>query len=193
MKPSERRALEAEKRAQKEVEAKERSLQSDCGSADDGNSEKREGFFSKHVRIITFAICVVLILTVLGPWSIDRLVTKHRESIFGSDMSNKEDITPNDIVALARLGETLTWNDLNDFNYNDLSQDYLDEVTNKKRTEYRREYAVDGMLVVRVIGNSTSGRPASVQLLYYGKDAEVMNEIRGKDVTDFLTRHGYLK
>lgn len=193
MKPSERRALEAEKRAQREAEVKERSLQSDCGSADDGNSEKREGFFSKHVRIITFAICVVLILTVLGPWSIDRLVTKHRESIFGSDMSNKEDITPNDIVALARLGETLTWNDLNDFNYNDLSQDYLDEVTNKKRTEYRREYAVDGMLVVRVIGNSLSGRPASVQLLYYGKDAEVMNEIRGKDVTDFLTRHGYLK
>ena len=193
MKPSERRALEAEKRAQKEVETKERSLQSDYGSADDGNSEKCEGFFSRHVRIITFAICVVLILTVLGPWSIDRLVTKHRESIFGSDMSNKEDITPNDIVALAQLGETLTWKNFNDFNYNDLSQDYLDEVTNKKRTEYRREYAVDGMLVVRVIGNSTSGRPTSVQLLYYGKDAEVMNEIRGKDVTDFLTRHGYLQ
>ncbi len=192
MKPSERRALEAEKRAQKEVEAKERSFQKDNPN-DESQSAKREGFFSKHVRIITFAICVVLILTVLGPWSIDRLVTKHRESIFGSDMDNKEDITPSDIIALAELGDTLTWNDLKDFNYNDLSQDYLDEVTNKKRTEYRREYAVDGMLVVRVIGNSTSGRPASVQLLYYGKDAEVMNEIRGKDVTDFLTRHGYLK
>ena len=194
MKPSERRALQAEKQAQKESEQKEKELQSRSVGYDDGSDNgKRESFFSRHVRIITFSICVVLILTVLGPWSIDRLVSKQRESIFGSDMSDKQDITARDIVSLAERGDALTWSDFNKFNYNDLSYDYRDSATNKKKTEYQREYSVDGMLTVKVIGSSLSGRPSSVQLIYYGKDAEVIKEMRGANVVDFLTRHGYLK
>ena len=194
MKPSERRALQAEKQAQRESLQTEKELRNRSSAHDDASSdEKKEGFFSRNVRIITFSICVVLILTVLGPWSIDRLVLKHRESIFGSDISDKQDITAKDIVSLAERGDTLTWSDLDKFNYNDLSYDYRDPTTNKKKTEYQREYSVDGMLTVKVIGSSLNGRPASVQLIYYGKDAEVIKDMRGADVVDFLTRHGYLK
>ena len=193
MKPSERRALEAEKQAQREVEQKEKELRDGNTVYDDVDDGKKEGFFSRNIRIITFSICVVLILTVLGPWSVDMLVSKHRESIFGSDMSDKQDITARDIVSLAERGDALTWSDFNKFNYNDLSYDYRDSATNKKKTEYQREYSVDGMLTVKVIGSSLSGRPSSVQLIYYGRDAEVIKEMRGADVVDFLTRHGYLK
>ena len=194
MKPSERRALQAEKQAQRESLQTENELQRErVGYDKESNDEKKEGFFSKHVRIITFSICIVLILTVLGPWSIDRLVSKQRESIFGSKTKDKQDITAQDIVSLAELGDSLTWSNFDKYNYTDQTRDIYDEVTGKKRTEYQREYAVDAMLTVKVIGSSKKGRPSRVQIIYYGKDAEIIEEIRGKDLTEFLTRHGYLK
>ena len=196
MKPSERRALQAEKQAQRESLQTEKELPHDRVRYDkesnDGN-ENKEGFFSKHVRVITFSICIVLILTVLGPWSIDRLVSKQRESIFGSKTKNKQDITAQNIISLAELGDSLTWSNFDKYNYTDQTRDIYDEVTGKKRTEYQREYAVDAMLTVKVIGSSLKGRPTRVQIIYYGKDAEIIEEIRGKDLTEFLTRHGYLK
>ena len=194
MKPSERRALQAEKQAQSEAQQKEKELQSRSASYDDTSSdEKKEGFFSRNVRVITFSICVVLILTVFGPWSVDRLVSKHRESIFGAETKGKQDITAQDIVYLAGLGDSLTWSSFDKYNYTNQTRTIHDEITNRKRTEYQREYAVDAMLTVKVIGSSSKGRPTSVQLVYYGVDAEFIEEIRGYDVIDFLTRHGYLK
>ena len=132
MRPSERRALEAEKKAQKQAD-QEKEFVAENHSGDRAESGKQEGFFSKHVRIITFSICIVLILTVLGPWSVDRLVSKHRESIFGAEMSDKQDITAKNIVALAERGDALTWSDFEKFNYNDLSYDYRDPTTNTAR------------------------------------------------------------
>ena len=197
MKPSERRALEAEKRAQKEAEQRERELLKgsskwDSVDTDDGKPRK-ESFFQNHVKLITFVICATLILTVLGPWGVDRLVSKHRESIFGKEVSNKKNITVTDIIALANKGDMLTWSDFEKYNYTDQTRVIHDEITDKKRTEYQREYSVDGSLFVKVIGSSPNGRPTCVQLNYYGVGAEVISEIRGEDLTDFLTRHGYLK
>ena len=193
MKPSERRALQAEKQAQREAEQNEKEIRSGSCECDEADAEKKESFFSRNVRVITFSICVVLILTVLGPWSVDRLVSKHRESIFGSETKNKQDLTAQDIVYLAGLGDSLTWSSFDKYNYTDQTRTIHDEVTGKKRTEYQREYAVDAMLTVKVIGSSSKGRPARVQMIYYGKDAEIIEEIRGKNVTEFLTQHGYLK
>ena len=197
MKPSEKRALEAEKRAQKDAEQRESELlkgSSKWDSADtDDSKPRKESFFQNHVKLITFVICAVLILTVLGPWGVDRLVSKHRESIFGKEIDGKKDITVPEIVTLANKGEALTWKDFEKYNYTDLSYEYRDDITNKTRVEYQREYSVDGSLVVKVIGSSLNGSPSFVQLIYYGRDAEVINEIRGEDITDFLIRHGYIK
>ena len=198
MKPSERRALEAEKRAQREAETREKEIQkgtSEWKKDDLSNEEspKKEGFFQSHVRIITFSICVVLILTVFGPWAVDRLVDKHRQSIFGTSTENKQDISVKDVIYLAALDDTLTWSDFEKYNYKDLSYEYRDENTKKTKVEYQREYSVDGLLTVKVIGSSLNGRPAIVQLVYYGRDAEILSEIRGEDLTEFLARHGYLK
>lgn len=197
MKPSERRALEAEKRAQKDAEQRESELlkgSSKWDSADtDDSKPRKESFFQNHVKLITFVICATLILTVLGPWGVDRLVSKHRESIFGKEVSNKKNITVTDIIALANKGDMLTWSDFEKYNYTDQTRVIHDEITDKKRTEYQREYSVDGSLVVKVIGSSLNGRPTCVQLNYYGVGAEGISEIRGEDLTDFLTIHGYLK
>ena len=195
MKPSEGRAIEAERAAQSEAEAKEKAIlkgDSASGHTSDGEVPTREGFFSKNVRIITFAICAVLILTVLGPWSVDRLVEKQRESIFGSSKTNKENITVSDIIYLADLGDALAWSDFDKFNYTDFSYDYRDEATNKKKTEYIREYSVDGVLTVKVIGSSMKGSPACVQLICY-REGAIIEDIRGADVRGFLTEYGYIK
>ena len=195
MKPSERRALEAEKKAQREAEAKEKAIlkgESASGYTNNGDVPTREGFFSKNVRIITFAICAVLILTVLGPWSLDRLVENHRESIFGSSKTNKENITVSDIIHLAEQGDALIWSDFDKFNYTDFSYDYRDESTNKKKTEYIREYSVDGVLTLKVVGSSMKGSPACVQLIYY-REGAIIEDIRGSDVRSFLAEYGYLK
>ena len=197
MKPSERRALEAEKRAQKEAEQRESELLKGSskwdGNTEDDGKPRKESFFQNHVKLITFIICATLILTVLGPWGVDRLVSKHRESIFGKDVSGKKDITVSDIVALANKGEMLTWDDFETYNYTDQTRVIHDENTGKKRTEYQREYSVDGSLAVKVIGSSLNGRPECVQLSYYGVGAETIIDIRGEDLTDFLIRHGYIK
>ena len=197
MKPSERRALDAEKRAQREVEQRENELIKGSSQwdtkVDEDSKPRKESFLQNNVKLITFAICAVLILTVLGPWGVDRLVSKHRESIFGKQIDNKKQITISEVVAIANKGDALTWSDFDKFNYTDLSYEYREEGTNKKRTEYQREYSVDASLIVKVIGSSLDGSPAFVQLIYYGKDAEVMSEIRGEDITEFLIRHGYIK
>jgi hypothetical protein len=196
MKPSERRALEAEKRAQKDAEQRESELlkgSSKWDSADtDDSKPRKESFFQNHVKLITFAICAVLILTVLGPWGVDRLVSKHRESIFGKEIDGKKDITVPEIVALANKGEALTWNDFEKYNFKDYSNEYREEKTNKKIIQYERDYHVDEMLYVKVIGHSINGRPDCVRLIYALK-GDMILEIRGEDITDFLIRHGYIK
>ena len=115
MKPSEKRALEAEKRAQREAAERERELEREAAKAkkeDDlpnidtepdaiDNTEqvtpdesttgykRKEGFIQSHIRLITFIVTSALVLFVLGPLGIDMLVASKNNKI----VNNKEDIS----------------------------------------------------------------------------------------------------
>ena len=131
MKPSERRALEAEKRAQREAEARERELteektekaQKEQPSAEESETtpdikadekpyRRKEGFFQSHIRLITFIITATLILTVFGPLGVDMLVAAKNDKI----VNNKEDISIETVYKIYDLYDSVQWGSFKNFN-----------------------------------------------------------------------------
>ena len=233
MKPSERRALEAEKRAQKEAleaekraqrEALEREKQlekkasrgentggdnggfgrnneTDNERLDTGAEYKklpeeeievagdgyhRESFFSNHVRLITFIISITLVLTVLGPWGIDMLVSKSRQEWNGDNSQEGKKLTVNIVIALSDKGYDMTWADLNGFGYEDSSY------TKKGKTTYNHKYSFEESesLCLEVIGSTNTGSPDIVRLIDYGSGEYI--DIRKEAADAFLEKHGYI-
>lgn len=221
MKPSERRALEEEKRRQKEaldreklLEAKSKrqmindSRQSPIDDEKERNEDKsyvklpeeeievkgdgyhREGFFGSHIRLITFIITLALVLTVLGPWGIDLLVNKSRQG--WNQKSENPDlpfITVKQVISLSNQGESITWEMLAKYNY----EDYTFEKQGK--TTYNRKYfiAEDSNLCLEVIGYKDTGRPDIVRLIDYNSPEGMKSyiDIRKDSAEDFLIEHGY--
>ncbi len=216
MKPSERRAMEAEKRAAREAAARERELERQASKPKSGTSEPekengfnsdapyykpkeeeirvegdgyhKESFFSNHVRLITFIVTVALILTVLGPIGIDMLVDKSREEVFGESVTDKKDITPGAIRELAELGNDMRWKHLDNFNYTDHSREV--KKNGKKVTQYIREYELAFNLVLRVEGYDMGKAPDIVRLIDYDAE-EFVPDVRTGNVETFLAKRGY--
>ena len=146
MKPSEKRALDAEKRAQREAEQREKLLEAKSKrqeslaerrteeeservntSADykklpeeeievQGDGYHRESFFGRNVKLITFIVCMALILTVLGPGGVDMLVEKSRAQYVNDEIVNRIDLSVSGLELLADMGSTLSWDDLANLN-----------------------------------------------------------------------------
>lgn len=225
MKPSERRALQAEKLAQKAAEERERAAEreardrekrdgelsererlikareerdkrdtvapEDAGGIsaeytesksgmdkpERGDGYHREGFFGSHVRLITFIITVTLILTVFGPWAIDRIVEKNR----GDIVDTKKDITVTEVLALADRGN-VKWEDLSAYNYTDLSY------TRENKTYTVREYAIAGTgFVIKVGAYSDKGAPDYVRIIDYFNGEYVDISEGGYVVNEFIS------
>ena len=175
MKPSERRALEAERRAQKEAEAREIELTSKKkeeasneqpitveGAPNINTDEKpyvrKEGFFQSHIRLITFIITATLIITVFGPLGVDMLVAKKNDKI----VNNKEDISIETVYKIYDLYDSVQWGSFKNFNYTD----YSDKI--EGTLIYEREYPVkDSRLVVKAGGSSLSDKPEYIYLIDY--------------------------
>ena len=235
MKPSERRALEAEERARKEAEQREKLLEakakrtstpeaqrdyeserikSDTGYKKlpeeeivvKGDGYHRESFFGRHVKLITFIICLTLILTVIGPWGIDRMVDKGRQDIYGDEVMNKNDLSVKGVMMLAQMGETITWDTFENLNYIDYSFEKNDVLTQI------REYPIEGTSLVLRVGGTETGKvteykitgtnivlfrksdmklpetPDYVRLIDYS-NGEFVDDIRKDDVAVFLSKY----
>lgn len=236
MKPSERRALEAEERARKEAEQREKLLEAKAKrqapvsearpmeetervntSAEykklpeeeihvKGDGYHRESFFGNHVKLITFIICVALMVTVVGPWGVERLVDKGRQEIYGKEVDNKTTLSVEGLYLLADMGDDLTWESLTHLRYTDYSyeKDGINTVI--------REYSVSGTELVLRVGGSEVGtvkeygipgtnivlfrqkdlklpsQPDYVRLIDY-KSGDFVNDIRKDDITVFLAEH----
>lgn len=189
MKPSERRALEAEKRAQREAEMRERELEIGKAAssaprasnyAADGRYERKEGFFQSHVRIITFIICMVLILTVLGPWGIDKLVEKGRNKV----VNDQKDMTVDTIYMIwDNVGE-ITFSSFDNFNYTDLSYD------SKNGEYFVREFPIENTdLVLKVGGADMNKAPDYAYLIHYDRDGSSYIDVMKENPREFLEDH----
>ena len=195
MKPSERRALEAEKRAQKEAEVREKELARDAKRSEletDGtrldNSEqpeeivyvherkkeekpnkRKEGFFQSHVRLITFIITATLVATVFGPLGVDMIVAAKNNKI----VNNKEDISITTVYSVYDNAEIIEWKNFRNFNYTDYSYD------SDSGTYQIREYPIsNSRLVLKVGGPALSNRPDYIYLIDYrtGENIDVYRE-----------------
>lgn len=208
MKPSERRAMEAEKRAMREAADREREHEKRANRAersrdDDeqinanadfyklaeeeievkGDGHHKEGFFQSHVRLITFIITVTLLLTVIGPWGIDKLVDATREEVFGKDVEDKTSLTLSAVVLLSEMGYDMGWSSLEKFNYTDYSFE------KEGKTTYLREYEIEGTtLVLRVGGSSLTSSPDYVRLIDYF-NGESVDDIRKESITAFIEKY----
>ncbi len=191
MKPSEKRALEAEKRAQREAAERERELEREAKrtkkeeelpeSDTIGNTEqaspddnltgykRKEGFIQSHIRLITFIVTSALVLFVLGPLGIDMLVASKNDKI----VNNKEDISIETVYKIYDLYDSIHWGSFKNFNYTD----YSDKV--EGILVYEREYPVkNSRLVVKAGGSSMSDRPEYIYLIDYknGKRIDLKKE-----------------
>ena len=208
LKPSERRALEAEKRAQREAAEREKYLEKRSSKKEDptkeaqetervnmnasyvkppeeeievkGDGYHRESFFGRNVKLITFIICMALILTVLGPWGIDMLVEKSRAQFVDKQINNKIALTVSGLELLADMGKSLTWDDLANLNCT-VFEDSKDIV---------KEYPIEGTyLTLRVEGTSSSQYPEIVRLIHYDS-GEYVNDIRTQSIDSLLAKFG---
>jgi len=208
LKPSERRALEAEKRAQREAAEREKYLEKRSSKKEEPTKEEqetervnmnasyvkppeeeievkgdgyhRESFFGRNVKLITFIICMALILTVLGPWGIDMLVEKSRAQFVDKQINNKIALTVSGLELLADMGKSLTWDDLANLNCT-VFEDSKDIV---------KEYPIEGTyLTLRVEGTSSSQYPEIVRLIHYDS-GEYVNDIRTQSIDSLLAKFG---
>ena len=210
MKPSEKRALDAEKRAQREAEQREKLLEAKSKrqeslaerrteeeservntSADykklpeeeievQGDGYHRESFFGRNVKFITFIVCMALILTVLGPWGVDMLVEKSRAQYVNDEIVNKLDLSVSGLELLADMGSTLSWDDLANLNCT-VFEDSKDIV---------KEYPIkDTYLTLRVEGTSSSKYPEIVRLIHYDS-GEYVNDIRKQSIDKIIAKYG---
>ena len=200
MKPSEKRALEAEKRAQREAAERERELERETwrsenedkreADAENGNPEstelifsqerearyqRKEGFIQSHVRLITFIITAALVLFVLGPLGIDMLVASKNDKI----VKNKEDISIETVYKIYDLYDGVHWGSFKNFNYTD----YSDKVEGV--LIYEREYPVkDSRLVVKAGGSSMKDSPEYIYLIDYRNGVRI--DLKKEDPRNYV-------
>ena len=152
-----------------------------------GDGYHRESFFGSHIRLITFIITITLVLTVLGPWTIDYLVTKSRDgwAKTGGEQ-NLVDITIDDILRIETT-ESYTWKAFEGFNYVDTSDG----------GDYMREYffAESENLSVKIISATGSGKPDIILLIDYNSPKGMENNVNlyKGSAEEFLKEHGYIK
>lgn len=148
-----------------------------------GDGYHKEGFFQSHVRLITFIVTVTLLLTVVGPWGIDKLVDATREDIFGKDVEDKTTLTLSAVVLLSEMGYDMGWSSLEKFNYTDYSFE------KEGKTTYLREYEIEGTsLVLRVGGPNLTSAPDYVRLIDYF-NGESIDDIRKENITAFIEKY----
>ena len=184
MKPSEKRALReaqmraAEEKAKAVPEAEEKT---EAESVEETVPEHRpykrkEGFFQAHVRLITFIITAVLVMTVLGPLGIDMLVASKNNK----GVTNRKDMAIETVYLVHDNAAIIEWKNFDKFNYSDLSYE------SKTGRYIVREYPIaNSRLVLKVGGPDSKVHPEFIQLIDY-RSGQYVNVLLD-DPRDFVS------
>ena len=187
MKPSEKRAFEAEKRRMAEERAAVEKQKQDAPSTVTDTPQcgedappckpykRKEGFIQSHIRLITFIITATLVLTILGPLGIDMLVAAKKDKV----VNNKKDIDITTVYSIYDNADVIEWKNFRNFNYTDYSYD------SKNGEYYVREYPIsNSRLVLKVGGSSLNTQPDYIYLIDY-RSGEYINVLK-EDPRDFV-------
>lgn len=178
MKPSERRALREQKRAETEAEAQRRATEkiesvneneanstlqfADYGAkikknrADGSYHTRKEGFFSKHAMLITAVIASAVVLSgaIVGVDLLVKYVNDNKYTV----VDDKIDIDIASVYILHDYIDDVEWRHLVDFNYTDYSG----------KNNIIREYPIKGTdLVLRVGGPKNQKNPDFIHIRDY--------------------------
>ena len=196
MKPSERRAMQA----QKQAEARERELEKLNGqraqteqaaerqeakntlpgvqqAADENVRGGAKGFLFRHAKLIAFLVTSVLIICVFSPFAVDRLLDSRENA---GVVGNKKNLSIEAVYSIADNYGSITWKSFEKFNYTDMSRD--------DGTYFTREYFVDGSkFVLRVGGYDLDDVPEYIYLMSYA-DEDYVNLANG-NVREFVKKY----
>lgn len=183
MKPSERRALrrrdEIGKNSGYESTYQDTQINSNFKKSS-AVSERKEGFFQSHVRLITFLICMAVFLLVFGPWNIYHI--SKAISDMEKKVDNKRDMSMETVYALSELGEELSWMHFETYNYTDLSYDTDDG------KYIKREYCVkDTGYIIWAGGIKGQSRPEYVYLIDIGNTGDVL-DMRKENIKKYVKK-----
>ena len=211
MKPSERRALLEKKRAEKEAEAQRRAEAAAYGdetnesvdyikpikptasryipflgkkerAESEDKVEKKEGFFSKHVMLITgiIASLVVICGVVFGIDYLKDFVNDNQFTVYNDGV----DISMAEVNILHDNFYAVQWRHLEGFNYTDYSY------TKKGGKYILREYPIEGTeLVVRMGGPENQKEPDFIYVRDYESGEYI--DISVDDPRYFFDERGY--
>lgn len=204
MKPSEKRALLEKKCQEREAEALRRESEclqvqeDDLVPSVDAQTEKDvvfekevkpkktrrhlEGFFSRHVMIITAVIASLVLFggVVFGIDALVKFVDENKTVV----VDDRIDIDIESVYILHDNFYSAQWRHLEEFNYEDFSY------TKKDGKYIIREYPVDGStLVLKVGGPEKSATPDFMYLIDY--DNKLRIDISIDDPRYFVEQYGY--
>ena len=94
-----------------------------------------ETLFTANVKLITFIICMVVLLATIGPWSIVRIVRWYQEY----EQEQTEVLVPRtQLDALIARGEKLNWGDFDGYTYQVVADDsvYICKYTGENESFY---------------------------------------------------------
>ena len=192
MKPSERRALLAERQAQREAEERERERQraeraaavergetaperdeAELFAANEKPRRKkeraesdghhRESFWSNNARLIAFVVTTVVVLFVVGPLGYD-IYLNVSDALSQGNRVEGVAMEIDDVYFIAENGDAIKWSSFEKFQYTDYGGE--------------REFPIEGTdLTLRVGKSSESAYPEYVRLIHY-KSGDLIKEIR---------------
>lgn len=171
MKPSERRALKAQKEAEM-LQSEQYAVNEPTADIEEKQQQTKpravKSFFSNNARLIAFIVTSFLIITVFSPFAIDMFLESQKDK---GTVTDKKDITVQQVYVIADNYGSITWKSFEQFNYRDMSRD--------DGKYYTREYPIaNTLLVLQVGGRTMSGQPEYIYLISL-EDAEYINV--GKD------------
>lgn len=80
---------------------------------------KTENFFTRHVKLLTFLVCLSLFFMFFGPWNISRLAKWKKEQ------DELKDRMPEKYIEhLIEIGPELEWADFSHYTYKVIAEDY---------------------------------------------------------------------
>lgn len=141
MKPSERRAMMAERERQAAERESQPKVNAEKPPRERKTDEKKQNFFSNHARLIAFIVTALVVFTVFSPFAVDMFIEWQSNR---NVVNNKKDITLDQVYVVADNYGSVTWQTFNDFNYTDRSHD------NGKYQ--KREYPIKDTGFVLVVG-----------------------------------------
>ena len=141
MKPSERRAMMAERERQAAERESQPKVNAEKPPRERKTDGKKQSFFSNHARLIAFIVTALVVFTVFSPFAVDMFIEWQSNR---NVVNNKKDITLEQVYVVADNYGSVTWQTFNDFNYTDRSHD------NGKYQ--KREYPIKDTGFVLVVG-----------------------------------------